>query len=363
MRFPLAINALLFILLLLCHVPVYALNTNKSDLSRAKLVAALASPSGKLTLSPEVIIPEPKDSTSILLLTNDLQTLSERVRSCNSNVAFIRGSIAALRTFTNEQASAIGNFPGPIPTIYCFNNNLEASTLEKIAEAGADGVLINLCGTSGELLSIDQIASTSKSWVDLWKAAISAGLQPIPEVVIQESIAASWGDDELNSLFSTVTDSAGTEPVAMILTISPTSDNEMDEERPVNIPSIPKSLSNRIPVLGSVRVAAGKNRLHEETLRFKEAGYSGAFLRADCVPGFRLHPNLEIVGKFWNACICDLKSTRSKSFSFRAKNKLEVSAATKWGNYQKSVIESGALGDPGETASLNEAAGDYQGFE
>jgi hypothetical protein len=71
---------------------------------------------------------------------------------------------------------------------------------------------------------------------------------------------------------------------------------------------------------------------------------------------------LELVGKFWSACITDLKSTRSKSFSFRAKNQMDVSAATKWGSYQKSVIESGALGDPGETASLNEADGDYQGF-
>lgn len=363
-RFLLAMNVLVFTLLVLLNTAVYALNTNnRSDLARSKLVDALSSPSGKLTLSPEVIIPEPKDATSILLLTNAVQTVSERVRSCNSNVAFVRGSIAALRTFTNEQASALGNFPGPLPTIYCSIDKLEESNLEEIAAAGADGVLFEMCGANSELEAFDQIESTSQSWVDLWKAAISAGLQPIPEFSLGESFAASWGDDEVNNMISTVTDVVGLEPAALVLTINPTSDNiELVDERQLNIPSIPKSLSRKIPILGSLRVPAGENRLHEETLRFKEAGYSGAFLRGDCVPGFRMQPNLEIVGKFWHACICDLKSTRSKSFSFRAKNKLEVSTATKWGNYQKSVIESGALGDPGETASLNEAAGDYQGF-
>lgn len=150
-------KALLFILV---FIPVYALNTNDAHLSRNKLVAALLSPSGKLTLSPEVIIPEPKDATSILLLTNAVQTLSERVRSCNSNVAFIRGSVAALQTFTNEQATSLGNFPGPIPTIYCSSDNLEPSTLESIAAAGADGVMIDLCSANDELQSIDEIVLT-----------------------------------------------------------------------------------------------------------------------------------------------------------------------------------------------------------
>jgi hypothetical protein len=357
-----AMNIFVFTLLVLFNIAVYALNTNsRSEIARNKLVAALSSPSGKLTLSPEVIIPEPKDATSILLLTNAVETVSERVRSCNSNVAFVRGSIAALRTFTNEQASALGNFPGPIPTIYCPTDKLEGPKLEEIAAAGADGVLIDLC--SDEFDSIDHIASTTQSWVDLWEAAVAAGIQPIPEVAVGESKAALWGDDELNSLASIMIDASGMEPAAIVLTINPTTDNmETEGVRPPNIPSIPKSLSKRIPILGSLSVPAGEDRLQEETLRFKEAGYSGAFLRGDCVPGFHMQPNLEIVGKFWYACICDLKSTRSKSFSFRAKNKLEVSSATKWGNYQKSVIESGALGDPSETASLNEAAGDYQGF-
>lgn len=248
-----SLNVLIFTILALCKLDVYALSTNnRSDLARTKLVAALSSPSGKLTLSPEVIIPEPKDATSILLLTNAVQTLSERVRSCNSNVAFVRGSIEALRTFTNEQSSALGNFPGPIPTVYCSSNKLEAQNLKEIVEAGADGLLLEMC--NGEVEALDQ------SWVDLWKASIAAGLQPIPEVAIGESIGASWGDSELNSLVSTLTDALGTEPAVIVLTINPSSDGiDVDEGRQLHIPSIPKSLSKRIPILGSLRVPAGES--------------------------------------------------------------------------------------------------------
>ena len=118
-----------------------------------------------------------------------------------------------------------------------------------------------------------------------------------------------------------------------------------------------------MPILGSVRVVAGEGRIGAETARFKECGFTGTVLRNDCLPGFRNQLDLEIVGMFWNNAIQDLKSTRSKSFSFRSKNNMEKSQATVWGNYQKDVLESGALGDPNEMVSaVDSAAGDYQGF-
>jgi hypothetical protein len=339
--------------------------TSLLELKRIKLNAALASPSGKLTYSPEILIPEPKDATSILLLTNYVQTLSERIRSGKANVAFLRGSITALRTFTNEQASALGNFPGPVPTVYCYNSNNPEIDFVDIASAGADGVLINLCSNSEELLSVGDLINTSNEWIDSCKAAVSAGLQLIPEIQIGESSTQTVLEEDLNNLIATFVDKVGIEPAAFVFTMNQSiGDNDDDEHQPTKIPIIPKSLSKRIPILGSVRANSdGENRLlYEETIRFKDAGYTGTFLRWDCIPGYQLQPNLELVGKFWFACISDLKSTRSKSFSFRSKNQMDVSAATKWGNYQKNVIESGALGDPGETASLNDADGDYQGF-
>jgi hypothetical protein len=44
---------------------------------------------------------------------------------------------------------------------------------------------------------------------------------------------------------------------------------------------------------------------------------------------------------------------------------METSLSRQWGNYQQSVMDSGALGDPNESVSIDsidEAAGDYQGF-
>jgi hypothetical protein len=42
---------------------------------------------------------------------------------------------------------------------------------------------------------------------------------------------------------------------------------------------------------------------------------------------------------------------------------MEKSAATKWGNFQKSIMDSGALGDPSESYSVvDESKGEYKGF-
>jgi hypothetical protein len=344
----------LCLLSLLALLPV--VDSFSAEAARSKLAAAFASPSGKLTLSPELVIPEPRDPTSILLLSNAVQTLSERIRLCKTNAAFLQGSLTALQTFTNEQSTAFGNFPGPVPVIYCDCS----AEFDEVASAGADGVMIPVCGSGVELKSFHEIISSDATWVELCRAAVSAGLQPIPEVTIGQATAASWSEGDVESLIAAVVDAAGMEPVSIVLTVNTVDD---DQTEPVTIPVIPKAAAKRVPILGSVRAMAGDNRLSEETMRFKDAGYSGTVLRSDCVPGFRLQPNLEIVGKFWQACITDLKSTRSKSFSFRSKNKMNVSTATKWGNYQQSVIESGALGDPDESSSVMDSeAGDYQGF-
>lgn len=329
-----------------------------AEISRNKLAAAFASPSGKLTLSAELVIPEPKDATSILLLSNAVQILSERIRSCKTNAAFVHGSLTALQTLTNEQATARGNFPGPVPVVYCDGSE----DFENVASAGADGVMVQVCD-GVELNSILEITSNA-AWTEVCRAVVKAGLQPIPEITVNQEMAATWSADDVETLVTAVIDAVGMEPVSIILTVNPPiNNNDEVEDTIVLIPTIPKAAAKRVPILGSVRATAGDNRLSEETIRYKDAGFSGTVLRSECVPGFRLQPNLEIVGKFWQACITDLKSTRSKSFSFRSKNKMNVSLATKWGNYQKNIIESGALGDPNESSSLvDTAAGDYQGF-
>ncbi len=58
-----------------------------------------------------------------------------------------------------------------------------------------------------------------------------------------------------------------------------------------------------------------------------------------------LQPDLEIVGKFWSACINDLKSTESKAFSFRSKNNMEKNSGQQWMNCQSDIMTSNALCD------------------
>lgn len=47
-----------------------------AELARGRLREALRSPAGKLTLSPEIIIPEPNDPTALLLQASEVTKTS-----------------------------------------------------------------------------------------------------------------------------------------------------------------------------------------------------------------------------------------------------------------------------------------------
>ena len=209
-----------------------------------------------------------------------------------------------------------------------------------------------------EVSSLDDLASDTE-WVALCKAALESGLQPIPEVKIGEAVAASWKEDDVDALVQRLIFLSEHELVSVLLTV--TCDAEGSDSE-VPLPKVPKALGKKIPIIGSVRVPAKDDRIADETARFKEAGFTGALLRSDCLPGYRINPNLDFVGKFWSACIGDLKSTRSKAFGFRAKNNMEKKVATQWANLQKDVIDSGALGDPSDARTENLKEGEYRGF-
>lgn len=331
-----------------------ALSSEAAALSRGRCFEALSSPSGKLTISPEIVIPETSDPTALLLQANAVSTLSERIRNSKANSAWVSGGASGLNIFCTEQERARGNFPGPVPVIYCSN---EALTPEILAEAGVSGVVVPLF-EGAEIESLDQI-SADNDWVSKCSSAVKCGVQPIPEVVLGDSMAKGMQEEQVEKLIEALSIAAGEEPVAVLLTM-----NRLDDEQEqVSIPKVPKALGKRIPILGSIRVTAGENRLGMESQRFKAAGLTGVVLRSDCVPGFRMNPDLDIVGQFWSACIGDLKSTRSKNFQFNSRNNMEKSFGAEWAKYQQGVIESGALGDPEDAYSVvDSAAGDYKGF-
>ena len=350
-------------------------SSEAAQLTRARLTQALSSPSGKLTLSPEMLIPEPSNPTAILLQASAITQLSERVRSrAKANTAFLSAnSLSSLRIFCNEQEDARGNFPGPVPVIYCGQSNSDeendddddddALDLSELAATGVSGILVSI-NEGAEISSIDTdiVGGEDSQWLLMYKNALEYGLQPVPEITVKDSTAATWKEEEMEALVEKISSLTGDDPVSILLTINPTvgeNENSSDEDKDkdgdgetdtepnennIPLPIVSKSLGRRVPIMASVRASAGENRIGEEAYLLKASGFTGAVLRRECVPGFPANSNLEYLSDFWSACIGDLKSTKSKAFSFRSKNNMQKSVGTQWANYQSDVISSGALG-------------------
>lgn len=349
----------------------YALSITESpraEMARLRLADAFRSPSGKITLHPELVLPEPSDPTALLLRSTEIAKLSTTMRTkAKANGLFVEGSIDALAPLGKEQESARGNFPGPVPIICSLSmEDINSERLECLANIdGVEGVLVPFCVSKG-ISSVDSYVETisGKPLADLCEDIWAAGMQPIPEIVITKG--SKWNEDDVVGLIDAVKDTCGgMDPVSIVFT-NEESDREDDEESDLSTPefSIPASLKKRLAFVGSIRTTAGEGRMNEAVSQLSSCNFSAAFLRADCVPGYRMNPDLDVVGGFWAAALSDLKSSKSKNFSFRSKVKLSRDIPMEWYNYQKDVMDSGALGSSssGPDPTLNPDAGDYKGF-
>jgi hypothetical protein len=287
-------------------------------------------PSGrKLSYSPEVELLEPTDPTAILLQTSRIQALSAAIRASKANCAVIETDSADnLRVFCTEQESARGSLPGPVPVVYSGNVNLQEAK-----EAGADGVVV----------SIDDI-NNAESWIQACQEARQVGLEPIPEVCAS---AGQFTTIEQAQACIEAINKAIDSPVAILWSCEG------------ELPTMPLTKPRPL-LLCSIRAMVGENRISQAATAVKEAGFDGGVLRKDCLTAGL---DLQIVGSVYKSIIGDLKSVKSKAFSFRSKNNLNEDAAAKWVKYQKSVLSSGALGDPNEAVSvMDDSTGEYQGF-
>jgi len=350
----------------------------RAQTARSRLTEALRSPSKKLTLHPEVVLPEPSDPTALLLRASEVTKLSSTLRTrAKANAIFVEGTVDALTPMGKEQDDARGNFPGPLPIIYSLTDEDSLiSSLEQLQDVdGVEGVMVPFFGGK-QIKSVDSYLEEAKNYptlTDGCSAIFEAGFQPIPEIVLAPE--AEWPEEDVIRLVDAVKDTCGgLDPVSIVFTngeaaaedeeATEDEDGEKEEEEPLtpNM-TIPASISKRLSFVGSIRTNAGGGRMNTATTTLSACKFNGAFLRADCVPGYRLNPDLNIVGGFWSAAIGDLKSLKSKSFSFRSKVKLEKDVPMEWYNYQKDIMDSGALGGPSTGASdLNSEAGDYKGF-
>jgi len=337
-----------------------------AEITKYRLREALSSISGKPTLSPEIIIPQPTDPTALLLQATAINNLSTKLRTtAKANTALVSGKINALKIFCEEQEIARGNFPEPIPVIYCREGENQHE-FDEIAEAGASAVISTLL-EGKEIKSVDDIASEEKIGAS-FAAALDCGLQLIPELVLLPG--SRWSEDDMTALIEATISKCGEEPAAILISVDTQEDKDMEEDSKNSVdggelmlPTIPKSLTKKIPILGSVRVLAGDNRMGAAVDEIKNAGFSGAFLRSECAPGYRVNPDLDIVSKFWSAAISSLKSVKSKTFSFKTEVKLDRDLPMEWYKYQKTMIESGSLGTTTNDENPTDSnSGDYRGF-
>lgn len=347
--------------------------SSRAQTARSRLAEAFRSPSKKLTLNPELVLPEPSDPTALLLRASEVTKLSQQLRTrAKANALFVEGTVDALVPMGKEQDDARGNFPGPLPIVYSLLDQASlGSTLEQLSSVdGVEGIMLPFFGGK-EIDSVDSYLEEAKNHPSLAESCGSiweAGLQPIPEIVLASG--AEWPEEDVVRLVDAVKDTCGgLDPVTIVFSNGVTaeeedSDEEADDKELTPQITIPASISKRLSFVGSIRTTAGGGRMNLATSQLSECKFNGAFLRADCVPGFRLNPDLSVVGGFWSAAIGDLKSLKSKNFSFRSKVKLEKDVPMEWMNYQKDVMDSGALGGGGSGGDpgLDPDNGDYQGF-
>lgn len=334
-------------------------------LAHSRLRESLSSIANKATLSPEIIIPEPTDPTALLLQASEVTNLSSRMRNiAKANAVFISGSVNSIRSFCAEQETARGNFPSPLPVVFCESSygGEDCADFADIAEAGASGVLY--CLLEGKEISSVEDIKADDTLSSAFEDARNNGIQLIPEIVL--SRGATFDEADVTEFVETVVDKCGADPVVVLLTIGSYQhdDDSGGEGGEIKLPKVSKALKTRIPILGSVREVAGGGRIGSSVNKFKESGFTGTVLRSECLPGFRMNPDLDLVSGFWSAAIGDLKSLRSKTFNFRSKVSLEKDVPMEWYNYQKDIMESGALGGPDDAgvAPLDSGNGDYQGF-
>ena len=366
------IERILPLICLLNPNSVHALSVEspKAEIARLRLSESFRSPSGKITLHPELVLPEPSDPTALLLRATEVTKLSTAMRTkATANGLFVEGTTDALAPMGKEQESARGNFPGPVPIISSLAHIGRDDVKEKLEKLsnidGVEGVLVPFCvakgisGYDGYLESVNENPSLTELCGEIW----AAGMQPIPEIVVSKG--SEWSEDEVVRLVDGVKETCGgLDPVSIVFTQE---EAEQEGEEAEDAPStpeiiIPEALSDRIAFTGSIRTTAGDGRMGYAISQLKKCNFSAAFLRADCVPGYRLNPDLNVVGGFWSAALSDLKSLKSKNFGFRTKVKIEKDVPMEWYNYQKDVMDSGALGLSGGPSGLNTEAGDYKGF-
>lgn len=126
--------------------------SNTIDGSASFLHSVLKKPSKVLTIGVEY------DDSIDTLPSSERAVLSMQLRKCKVTSIWCN-TVSAVRDFAQEQATAVGNFPGPCPVI--FIPNTDDGTIIETAKAsigaGASGIVVNMkdAETAQSVASLD----------------------------------------------------------------------------------------------------------------------------------------------------------------------------------------------------------------
>jgi hypothetical protein len=139
------------------------------------------------------------------------------------------------------------------------------------------------------ITNLQMIVDHASDYSKTVQEAQKYGLQVIPELIVPHDLKKNTGEiiqeEDWVTLVNTLASIlGGSDPAAILLSMQESSTEVSsttgdEEDWALKLPKISKSLTKRLPVVGSVRVMAGQNRMGSAVAAFKTAGFTGTILR------------------------------------------------------------------------------------
>ena len=111
----------------------------------------------------------------------DLEVFSMKLRQQAKLSSIVCSDLDAIRLLRAEQETAKGNFPGPVPIIYC---NANAASPEDILEAGATAIVVDAGTTERETLA--ELAH-STGLETIWKVSTTEEAEQVLELTEKQA--------------------------------------------------------------------------------------------------------------------------------------------------------------------------------
>lgn len=128
------------------------------------LKSLLKKPSKVLTVGVEYLPPA-------VLGDDNLDVFSMKLRQ-QAKVSFVVcADLASIRMLANEQETAKGNFPGPLPLVYDCSDNQAGVDVEAVSKVGATAIVVDASDEDGAKALAKSSSSSDGSIETIWKVS------------------------------------------------------------------------------------------------------------------------------------------------------------------------------------------------